>query len=306
MAERASPAAEPDTAQRPPGTVRPRRFLPTLHYELIVCGLRGHELVGTEVAELRPEDRLVAFETEGVRWHRCLRCDTWLPLPPPERPLAQHLPPRDQIVLPPRGKPLRDKIVLRLIAVDRAFHFVVLGLLGILILAFASNEQELHKQFVRVVTDLQGGVGGGPIETSHVGVVKELDKLFSLKSSTLHLLAAGVLAYAVLEGVEAVGLWFQKRWAEYLTFVATTVFLPLEVYELAHKLSPLKILAFVINLAIVAYLLYAKRLFGLRGGGNAEEEERRRDVGWEAIERAAPGRLEGLSAAASSGGSGSR
>jgi uncharacterized membrane protein (DUF2068 family) len=304
------------TAERPPGTVRPRRFRPTLHYELIVCGLRGHELVGTEVRELRPEDRLVAFEDDGVRWHRCLRCDSWLPLPPPARPVAQHLPPRDQIELPPRGKPLRDKIVLRVIAVDRAFHFLVLGLLAILILVFASNQADLHKQFVRVITDLQSGVGGGPVQTSHVGIVHDLDKLFSLKSSTLHLLAAGVLAYAVLEGVEAVGLWFQKRWAEYLTFVATTLFLPLEVYELTHKLSPLKIFAFVVNVAIVVYLLLAKRLFGLRGGGAAEEAERERDVGWEAIERAAPGHLrtaEGggaappaVSGAAPSGGPGPR
>src|SRR2546430_1246417 len=186
MAERGAPAAA-----TPPGTVKPQRFRPRLHYELIVCGLRGHELVGTDVAELRPEDALVAFEAEGVRWHRCLRCDSWLPLPPPEKPARRQLPPREEIELPLRGRPLRDKIVLRLIAVDRAFHFVVLTLLGLLILAFASNRAELQHKFFRIVTDLQGGVAGGPVQTSHVGILGELDKLFSLKSGTLHLLAAG-------------------------------------------------------------------------------------------------------------------
>ncbi|MFL5885601.1 MAG: DUF2127 domain-containing protein, partial [Thermoleophilaceae bacterium] len=160
--------------------------------------------------------------------------------------------------------------------------------------------------FVRVVTDLQSGVGGGPVQTSKVGIVHELDRLFSLKSSTLHLFAAAVLAYALLEGIEAIGLWYQKRWAEYLTFVATTVFLPLEVYELAHKVSPLKIFAFVVNLAIVVYLLVAKRLFGIRGGGAAEEAERERDVGWDAIERASPASLGGLSVAGRSAGSAPR
>jgi len=121
-----------------------------------------------------------------------------------------------------------------------------------------------------------------------VGLLGELNKLFSLKSSTLHLLAAGVLAYGVLEGIEAIGLWFQKRWAEYLTFVATTVLLPLEVYEIVHRLSPLKILAFVVNVAIVVYLLYAKRLCGFRGGAAAEEAEREQDIGWHALERSAP------------------
>ncbi len=43
-----------------------------------------------------------------------------------------------------------------------------------------------------------------------------------------------LLAYAALEGMEAVGLWLVKRWAEYLTFVATTILLPLEVYELVN------------------------------------------------------------------------
>ena len=64
--------------------------------------------------------------------------------------------------------------------------------------------------------------------------------------------------------------------------------LPVEIYELAHRLSPLKVLAFVINVAVVAYLLYAKRLFGIRGGARAEEEIRAADVGWGALERSAP------------------
>ena len=39
---------------------------------------------------------------------------------------------------------------------------------------------------------------------------------------------------------------------------------------------------------MVAYLLYAKRLFGLRGGAAADERERAHDVGWAALERTAP------------------
>ena len=41
--------------------MKPRRFRPRLHWELIVCGWRGHELVGTEARELRPQDRLVVY-----------------------------------------------------------------------------------------------------------------------------------------------------------------------------------------------------------------------------------------------------
>jgi uncharacterized membrane protein (DUF2068 family) len=88
--------------------------------------------------------------------------------------------------------------------------------------------------------------------------------------------------------VEAVGLWFQKRWAEYLTFVATCAFVPLEIYELVRHLSPFKIGALVVNVAVALYLLLAKRLFGVRGGAAVDERERERDTGWEALERTAP------------------
>jgi uncharacterized membrane protein (DUF2068 family) len=280
----------PEQRHRPPGTVRPESFLPRLHYELLVCGLRGHALIGTDAAELRPEDAIFARDMHGSRWYRCLRCDSWLPLGEPASPARRHPPDRDEIELPLRGKALRDKIVLRVIAVDRAFHFVLLGLLAIAIFLFTAHQVQLRDTFYRVIADLQHTTGGAPVQTGRVGLLHELDRLFSLRSGTLHLVGAAVSVYAVLEGVEAVGLWFQKRWAEYLTFIATTAFLPLEVYELTRTVSPLKIIALIVNLAVVVYLLRAKRLFGFNGGAAAERAERERDVGWAALERTAPER----------------
>jgi len=120
--------------------------------------------------------------------------------------------------------------------------------------------------------------------------VHDLQYLFTVSIRNLYLVGAAIAAYAVLEGVEAVGLWFAKRWAEYLTFVATIVFVPYEIHELLKSVTALKVVALVINLAIAAYLLYAKRLFGMRGGGKAERAERAADSGWTAIERATPRR----------------
>jgi uncharacterized membrane protein (DUF2068 family) len=86
-----------------------------------------------------------------------------------------------------------------------------------------------------------------------------------------------LLAYGAVEGIEAVGLWYQRRWAEYLTFLLTTSLLPLEVYEIVNHATPFKVLAFVINVAVVVYLLLAKRLFGLpRRGCRRQGRERTR------------------------------
>jgi uncharacterized membrane protein (DUF2068 family) len=271
----------------PPGTTAPRRFVPRLHYELLVCGLRGHRLVGTDVERLGPGDELVAFERGGTRWHRCLRCDSWLPLPPPARPARPTLPRREEIALPLRGKPLRDRVVVRLIAIDRALHFLVLALLGWAIFLFASHRVQLRGAFYRVASDIQQTLGGGPVTRQKTGVLHDLDRLFTLQSDKLRLLGAVILVYAAVEGLEAFGLWWEKRWAEYLTLLVTASFLPLEVYELAHRASPFKVVAFVINVAVVVYLLWGKHLFGLNGGAPALEAERERDVGWTALERTA-------------------
>jgi len=271
----------------PPGTQQPRRFRPRFHWELLVCGVRGHELIGTDAAVLRPEDAIVARAYDGVRWYRCVRCDSWLPLPPPASPARETPPPREEIELPLRGRALRDRVVLRIIAIDRAIHFVVLAALSVAVFLFAAHEIRLRTEFYRVVDAIQG-TAGRPDHASGHGFLHSLEHIFTLKSSTLYAVAVAAAAYAILEGVEAVGLWYEKRWAEYLTFVATVLFIPYEIYELTRTLSAFKIVAFVVNVAIAVYLLFAKRLFGLRGGAAVEQRERERDTGWEALERTEP------------------
>ncbi len=66
---------------------------------------------------------------------------------------------------------------------------------------------------------------------------------------------------------------------EYLTAVATAGFLPFEVHELLVRVSAFRIGALVVNVAILVYLVYAKRLFGARGGMNALQEQ----IDWDAV-----------------------
>jgi uncharacterized membrane protein (DUF2068 family) len=87
------------------------------------------------------------------------------------------------------------------------------------------------------------------------------------------MVAIGVLAYGILQLVEGVGLWLMKRWGEYVAVVGTSLFVPIEVYELVHHATGLKVAALLVNLAAVGYLLWTKRLFGIRGGHAAFEAE---------------------------------
>jgi len=64
------------------------------------------------------------------------------------------------------------------------------------------------------------------------------------------------LIYAVLCMIEGVGLIRHKVWAEYFTVILTTLFLPLEIYELIHRFETYKIGLLLANVAVVLYLLW--------------------------------------------------
>jgi uncharacterized membrane protein (DUF2068 family) len=77
-----------------------------------------------------------------------------------------------------------------------------------------------------------------------------------LSPTRLELVALGAFLYAGLFTTEGVGLWLGRRWAEYLTVVATASFLPIEVFELAQLLTVPRVAALIFNVLVVAYLIY--------------------------------------------------
>jgi len=241
-----------------PGTLARKRYRPRIDYELLSCGFQGHDLVGMQAAEVRPQDSDIVRELDGLRWHRCLRCDAWIVLEMPTETTEAHPPDLSEIEVPLRGRRLRDRYVLRLIVIDRIFHALVIGLLAVAIFIFAQHASHLKSSWERILRVLQNDSGSW--------YVKDLNNLFSLRPSTLYLLGVAAAAYTALLLIEAVGLWGARRWAEYLTFAELAVFVPFEIYELSGKITALRVLALVVNLAILLYLLIAHRLFGMRGG----------------------------------------
>jgi len=73
--------------------------------------------------------------------------------------------------------------------------------------------------------------------------------------------ALGLVAlfYAALFATEGVGLWREKRWAEYLTIVATGSLIPLEIWESVHRPTPMKFGTLIVNVAVVIYLVVRLR-----------------------------------------------
>src|SRR4051812_6571423 len=83
-----------------------------------------------------------------------------------------------------------------------------------------------------------------------------IEKLMSIDDRQLKAISAGSFFYSALLLTEGVGLMLEKHWAEYLTIIATSSFLPLEVYEIFHHFRWAKIVLLLVNLAIVGYLVW--------------------------------------------------
>jgi uncharacterized membrane protein (DUF2068 family) len=81
-----------------------------------------------------------------------------------------------------------------------------------------------------------------------------LAKLGLMSARQLEEISIGSFFYASLLLIEGGGLLLRKRWAEYLTVIATASLIPLEIYELAKRLSAAKLIVILINAAIVCYL----------------------------------------------------
>ncbi|MFJ4924273.1 DUF2127 domain-containing protein [Streptomyces sp. NPDC088736] len=229
------------------------------------CARRGHATYAPDEPGLR--ERLRAGTSLGEAW-RCLRCGDFVLGAPHGAGPAEDAP------LVPRGKVLRDLFILRFLAVERAVRGVFIVLVAAAVWRFSNSQDSVRRLFDEYLNVFRPVFKHFHYDLDHSPVVGTIQKTFGYKHSTLVLVAALLLAYALIELVEAGGLWYAKRWAEYLTVVATGAFLPLEVYELTEHVSWLKITTLVLNVLAVLYIALAKRLFGLRGGRAAFDEER--------------------------------
>ena len=76
------------------------------------------------------------------------------------------------------------------------------------------------------------------------------------------LAALGTLIYSLFSLVEGTGLIFRVSWAGWMAIGESAFFIPIEVYELVHRVSPSLVVILALNVLIVWYLLQNRqRLF---------------------------------------------
>jgi uncharacterized membrane protein (DUF2068 family) len=232
------------------------------------CGRRGHVLahLGDPVSA-----RFEATWPAGMLL-RCLRCGTFLdPVHPDTHPqvvlgTASAPVSLGEVPLVLRGAHGRKLALLRLLALERLGR-------GLLLLLLALGVARLASRHVQVAAWLGGlTLAAQPLghqlgwDVGRSQLLGEAQRLLGHSAGTYTTVAWLVAAYALLQLVEGGGLWAARRWAEYLAAVATSLFVPLETYELVHHPTALKVVALVVNVLAVIYLVWKGRLFGVRGG----------------------------------------
>ena len=202
----------------------------------------------------------------GVAW-RCLRCGAFVTDgdhgsgPAALAPLVR------------RGKELRSQLLLRVFAVERFFRFLILGAAAYGIWRFRYDKAGIQRAFDNALPAIRNLYRDLGFDVNHSRLLGFIQRSFTLTPHTLAYLAIGLAAYAIIELVECVGLWLGRRWGEYFAMVATSVFLPYEIYDLTVKVTWLRLGALAINLLLVVYLVWSKRLFGVRGGKRAYDAQ---------------------------------
>ena len=233
-----------------------------MDWSLFGCAFKGHVTYEPDEPELR--DRLMAPTAGGTAW-RCLRCGAFVTG-------GQHSSgPAAAAPLVRRGKELRSELILRAFAVERFLRFLVFAIAAYGVWRFKSDQANIERGYNNDLPAIRALYRDLGFDVNHSRLLGLIQHSFMLTPRTLTYLAIGLAAYALIELVESIGLWLGKRWGEYFAMVATSIFLPYEIYDLTVKVTWLRVAAFAINLLLVIYLVWTKRLFGVRGGKQAYE-----------------------------------
>jgi len=136
---------------------------------------------------------------------------------------------------------------LRPIALFEAFKGAIVLIAGFGLLGFLDRDNEVYAEQI--------------IRHLHLNPAGHYPQIFiaaMARTEDSHLVALACLAalYSTVRFVEAYGLWFERRWAEWLAALSGGIYIPLELYELYRRVTWIRFGALLINVAIVAYMVW--------------------------------------------------
>ena len=143
-----------------------------------------------------------------------------------------------------------DGTILRLIALFKLLKAALLIAVGVGALKL------LHRDIGSTLEHWIAVSGLGP---GNRWVERGIEKASNLSHAKVKDLGIVSFIYAGLFLTEGIGLWLMKHWAEWFTIILTSSLVPVEIYELVRHPTTSKILVLIINIAVVAYLVYRIR-----------------------------------------------
>jgi len=135
---------------------------------------------------------------------------------------------------------------LRVIAI-----YEVIKTIGLVLVAIAAFHLDQEENFRRLVHWL-GHLSLTDTDGLRWRMVNALQAFGPSRFVAVGMVALG---YAVLFGIEGVGLLMGKYWAEWFTVIATASLIPIELYETVQHFGWIKLAALIGNVAIVVYLV---------------------------------------------------
>src|SRR5437762_2876302 len=214
-----------------------------MDWNLRTCSRKGHITYAPTEDRLRA--KLHAETPLGEAW-RCLRCGDYALGPPHGSGPAEDAP---EVL---RGRALRDAVILRLLAVERWARALLILAAAYGVWRFRAHHDAVQRAFDEDLPLLRPLADKVHYNLDESSIVHTLRSVVQARTSTLAAIAVALLIYGLLQVIEGFGLWLLKRWGEYFAVVATSLGLPIEIYELTEKITVLRVGALVLNIAAVS------------------------------------------------------
>ncbi|HEY6330232.1 MAG TPA: DUF2127 domain-containing protein [Blastocatellia bacterium] len=146
--------------------------------------------------------------------------------------------------------PKKKDALLLAIAIFKLAKGVLLLLVGIGALSL------IHRDVAETISNL---VDAFRVDPNNRHIQALMMKLGLINARKLEEISAGTFFYSALLLTEGTGLLLKKHWAEYFTIIVTSSFIPMEIYELARRLTFPRFMLLGINIGIVIYLVQTIR-----------------------------------------------